>query len=144
MHKCCVHNQTVLYLHSTLFLTPHKCNLLSTGQVTTSLEFRKNLMRGLLEEYGTTRSCPPKGGHPALDTPLWLTARHFPAEVPQTSAEGSRTRRHCKVCLFSSRKRVHNKQLIKHILIIYCCCQTETLYVQNHYFSGTLNIKGDQ
>ncbi len=104
MHKCCVHKQTVLYLHSTLFLTPQKCNLLSTGQVTTSLEFRTNLMRGLLEEYGTTWSCPPKGGRPALDTPLRLTARHFPAEVPQTSAQGSRTRRHCKVCLSSSRR----------------------------------------
>ncbi len=76
----------------------HTCNLLSIGQVTTSLEFRINLMRGLLEEYGTTRSCPHKGGRPALDTHLRLTARHFPAEVPQT-------RRHCKVCLSSSRKR---------------------------------------
>ncbi len=89
MHKCCVHKQTVLYLHSTLFLTPQKSNLLSTGQVTTSLEFRTNLMRGLLEEYGTTRSCPPKGGRPALDTPLRLTARHFPAGVPQTSAQAA-------------------------------------------------------
>ncbi|KAK9964138.1 hypothetical protein ABG768_005336, partial [Culter alburnus] len=73
-------------------------------QVITSLEFRTNLMRGLLEEYGTTR-CPPKGGRPALDTPLRLTARHFPTEVPQTPGQGSRTRRHCKVCLYSSRKR---------------------------------------
>ncbi len=110
MHKCCVHKQTVLYLHSTLFLTPQKCNLLSTGQVTTSL------MRGLLEEYGTTRSCPPKGGRPALDTPLRLTARHFPAEVPQTSAQGSRTRRHCKVCLSSSRKR-KERRLTKYMCV---------------------------
>ncbi len=116
MHKCCVHKQTVLYLHSTLFLTPQKCNLLSTGQVTTSLEFRTNLMRGLLEEYGTNRSCPPKGGCPALDTPLWLTARHFPAEVPQTSELGRRTRRHCKVCLSSSRKR-KERRLTKYMCV---------------------------
>ncbi|KAI2644812.1 PiggyBac transposable element-derived protein 4 [Labeo rohita] len=62
-----------------------------------------NLMRGLLEEYSTSQ-CPPKGGRPALDTPLHLTARHCPSEVPQTTSQGSRTRRHCKVCLSSTRK----------------------------------------
>ncbi len=39
------------------------------------------------------------------------------------------------------------QQAVDHvyILIIYCHCQTETLYVQNHYFSETLtDIKGDQ
>ncbi len=135
MHKCCVHKQTVLYLHSTLFLTPQKCNLLSTGQVTTSLEFRTNLMRGLLEEYGTTRSCPPKGGHPALDTPLRLTARHFPAEVPQTSAQGSRTRQHCKVCLSSSRKR-KERGLTK-----YMCVPCNTLLCATPCFEEYHTVK---
>ncbi len=103
---CSQPNCPLLTLHySVHYLTPHKCNVLSTGQVTTSLEFRTNLMRGLLENYGITRSCPPKGGCLALDTPLRLTGRHFPAEVPQTSVQGSSTRRHCKVCLSSSRKR---------------------------------------
>ena len=30
---------------------------------------------------------------------LMRTARHFPSEVPQNTSQGSKTRRHCKVCL---------------------------------------------
>ncbi|KAK9976452.1 hypothetical protein ABG768_021657 [Culter alburnus] len=80
-------------------------------------------MKGLLEEYGPTR-CPPKGDRPALDTLLWLTARHFPTEVPQTTGQDSGTRRHCKVCLSSSQKRKERR------LTRYVCmpCNT-TLYI---------------
>ncbi|CAM4570566.1 unnamed protein product [Leuciscus chuanchicus] len=74
---------------------------------------KTNLMRGLLEEYSTLR-CPAKGGRPALDTPLRLTARHFPSEVPQTTSQGSKTRRHCKVCLSSTRKE---RRLTKHMCV---------------------------
>ncbi|XP_048012364.1 piggyBac transposable element-derived protein 4-like [Megalobrama amblycephala] len=58
-----------------------------TGKEITSLQFRTNLMRGLLKEYSTLRS-PSKGGRPALDTPLHLTARHFPSEVSLTASPG--------------------------------------------------------
>ncbi|KAK9958562.1 hypothetical protein ABG768_010675, partial [Culter alburnus] len=81
----------------------------------TSLQFRTNLMRGLLEEYSTLR-CPSKGGRPALDTPLRLTARHFPSEVPQTTSQGSKTRRHCKVCLSSTRKS-KQRRLTKYMCV---------------------------
>ncbi|KAI2644000.1 PiggyBac transposable element-derived protein 4 [Labeo rohita] len=86
-----------------------------TGKEITSMQFRINLMRGLLEEYSTSR-CPSKGGRPALDTPLRLTARHFPSEVPQTTSQGSRTRRHCKVCLSSTRKS-KQRRLTKYMCV---------------------------
>ncbi|CAM4568349.1 hypothetical protein PO909_029362 [Leuciscus waleckii] len=82
-----------------------------TGEVISSLEFRTNLM--LLEEFDKG---PPKGGRPALDSPLRLTARHFPTKVPQTIAQGSRTRRHCKVCLSSSRK-TKKRRLTKYMCV---------------------------
>eukprot|EP00063_Salmo_salar_P068066 XP_014042901.1 PREDICTED: piggyBac transposable element-derived protein 4-like [Salmo salar] len=74
-----------------------------TGKVITYQKYRENLMRELLEEHHTPRR-PSTGGRPALDNPLRLTARHFPCKVPQTAAQGSRTRRHCKVCLSGARR----------------------------------------
>ncbi|XP_042599964.1 uncharacterized protein LOC109110196 [Cyprinus carpio] len=94
------------------FRVKHEETETQTGQVFTSLEFRRNLMRG---QYGTTQ-CLPKGGRPALDNSLRLTARHFPAKVPQTTAQGSRTRRHCRVCLSSSRK-TKERRLTKYMCV---------------------------
>eukprot|EP00063_Salmo_salar_P058241 XP_014033076.1 PREDICTED: piggyBac transposable element-derived protein 4-like [Salmo salar] len=79
-----------------------------TGKVITYQKYRDNLMRELLEEHHTPRR-PSTGGRPAADNPLRLTARHFPCKVPQTVAQGSRTRRHCKVCLSGTRKRKHKR-----------------------------------
>ncbi|CDQ75055.1 unnamed protein product [Oncorhynchus mykiss] len=59
-------------------------------------------MRELLEVHHTTRR-PSTGGRPAADNPLRLTAWHFPCKVPPTAAQGSHTRRHCKVCLSGTR-----------------------------------------
>ena len=78
------------------------------GEVITYQKYRENLMRELLEEHHTPRR-PPTGGRPAADNPLRLNARHFPSKVPQTAAQGSRTRRHCKVCLSSTRRRKQRK-----------------------------------
>ncbi|CDQ89273.1 unnamed protein product [Oncorhynchus mykiss] len=65
-------------------------------------------MRELLEEHHTPRR-PSTGGRPAVDNPLRLTARHFPCKVPQTASQGSRTRRHCKVCLSGARRSKQRK-----------------------------------
>ncbi|KAJ8369328.1 hypothetical protein SKAU_G00093560 [Synaphobranchus kaupii] len=75
-----------------------------TGQNLTYQVYRATVMRQLLEEHHIPR-CPPAGGRPAADNTRLITARHFLSAVPQTEAQGSRTRRHCKVCLSSSRKR---------------------------------------
>ncbi|KAL2098758.1 hypothetical protein ACEWY4_005238 [Coilia grayii] len=74
-----------------------------TGQVIRPQAFRENLVRQLLEHHHTPRNAPT-GGRPSLDTPLRIKARHFPSEVPQTAAQGNSTRRHCRVCLHSSRR----------------------------------------
>ncbi|XP_021462473.1 piggyBac transposable element-derived protein 4 [Oncorhynchus mykiss] len=79
-----------------------------TGKVITYQKYRENLMRELLEEHHTPRR-PSTGGHPAPDNPLRLTARHFPCKVPQTASQGSRTRRHCKVCLSGARRSKQRK-----------------------------------
>ncbi|KAI2645499.1 PiggyBac transposable element-derived protein 4 [Labeo rohita] len=97
------YKKVFFHLLDTLVLNSQIVYRQLTGKEITSMQFRINLMRGLLEEYSTSR-CPSKGGRPALDTPLRLTARHFPSEVPQTTSQGSRTRRHCKVCLSSTCK----------------------------------------
>uniref|UniRef100_A0AAY5K4P2 PiggyBac transposable element-derived protein domain-containing protein n=1 Tax=Esox lucius TaxID=8010 RepID=A0AAY5K4P2_ESOLU len=73
----------------------------------------------LLEEHHIPRR-PPTGGRPSGDNPLRLTARHFPAEMPQTDAQGSRTRRHCKVCLSGTRSRKLRK------LTKYMCVPCDT------------------
>ncbi|XP_067289858.1 piggyBac transposable element-derived protein 4-like [Pseudorasbora parva] len=103
------------HLLDTVLLNSHIVYRQITGKEITSLQFRTNLMRGLLEEYSTSR-CPSKGGRPALDTPLRLTARHFLSEVPQTTSQGSRTRRHCKVCLSSTRKS-KQRRMTKHMCV---------------------------
>uniref|UniRef100_A0A3P8X756 PiggyBac transposable element-derived protein domain-containing protein n=1 Tax=Esox lucius TaxID=8010 RepID=A0A3P8X756_ESOLU len=73
----------------------------------------------LLEEHHIPRR-PPTGGRPSGDNPLRLTAQHFPAEMPQTDAQGSRTRRHCKVCLSETRSRKLRK------LTKYMCVPCDT------------------
>lgn len=102
------------------FTTVHPTGMAATGKLDhlTGQPMMKPacvLMRGLLEEYSTLRG-PTKGGRPALDTPLRLTARHFPSEVPQTTSQGSKTRRHCKVCLSSTRKG-KQRRLTKHMCV---------------------------
>ena len=74
------------------------------GKVITYQKYRENLMRELLEEYHTPRR-PSTGGRHSADNPLRLTAWYFPCEVPQTAAQGSHTRRHCKICLSGTRSR---------------------------------------
>nr|XP_001344859.1 piggyBac transposable element-derived protein 4-like [Danio rerio]XP_009297798.1 piggyBac transposable element-derived protein 4-like [Danio rerio] len=90
-----------------------------TGKETTSIQIKVNVMKGLLEEYSTSR-CPSTAGCPALETPLRLTDRHFPSLVPQTASQGSRTRRHCKVCLSGTRKDKRRR------LTKYMCLQCNT------------------
>ncbi|XP_052010817.1 piggyBac transposable element-derived protein 4-like isoform X1 [Xyrauchen texanus] len=85
------------------------------GKGMTSLEFRMNLMRGLLEEYSTPRN-PPKGGRPASDSPLRLTARHFLSDIPQTELQGRSTRRACKVCI-SSKCRAKKRRSTRYMCV---------------------------
>ncbi|XP_035268765.1 piggyBac transposable element-derived protein 4 [Anguilla anguilla] len=75
-----------------------------SGQNLTYQMYLANVMRQLLEEHHTPQR-PTSGGRSAADNPLRLTARHFLSMIPQTKAQGRRSRRHCKVCLSSSRKR---------------------------------------
>ncbi len=91
MHKCCVHKQTVLYLHSTLFLTPQKCNLLSTGQVTTSLEFRA--AGGVWHNpVLSTQRGPPCFGHSSPVNskafPCWSPADQRAGQQDQVALQG--------------------------------------------------------
>uniref|UniRef100_A0A674BS31 PiggyBac transposable element-derived protein domain-containing protein n=1 Tax=Salmo trutta TaxID=8032 RepID=A0A674BS31_SALTR len=88
-----------------------------TGEMITEqgIFYRENLMRELLEEHYTPRP-PSTGGRPAADNPLCLTARHFPCKVPQTAAQGSHTRRHCKVCL-SGTRRSKQKKMTKYMCL---------------------------
>ncbi|XP_041711128.1 piggyBac transposable element-derived protein 4 isoform X3 [Coregonus clupeaformis] len=96
------------HLIDTAVLNGHIVHRQLTGEVITYQKYRENLMRELLEEHHTPRH-PSTGGRPAADNPLRLTARHFPSKVPQTAAQGSRTRRHCKVCLSSTMRRKQRK-----------------------------------
>ncbi|XP_024002130.1 piggyBac transposable element-derived protein 4 [Salvelinus sp. IW2-2015] len=96
------------HLIDTAVLNGHIVHRQLSGEVITYQKYRENLMRELLEEHHTPRR-PPTGGRPAADNPLRLNARHFPSKVPQTAAQGSRTRRHCKVCLSSTRRRKQRK-----------------------------------
>jgi hypothetical protein len=54
-------------------------------------EFRLQLARELIEEYGSKR--PQMKGRPSIDCPLRLTARHFVAFIP-----GDNVQRRCFVC----------------------------------------------
>ena len=54
-------------------------------------EFRLQLARELIEEYGSKR--PHMRGKPSTDSPLRLTARHFIAFIP-----GDNVQRRCFVC----------------------------------------------
>ncbi|XP_042178527.1 piggyBac transposable element-derived protein 4-like [Oncorhynchus tshawytscha] len=94
-----------------------------TGKVITYQKYRENLMRELLEEHHTPRR-PSTGGLPAVDNPLRLTARHFPCKVPQTASQGSRTRRHCKVCL-SGARRSKQRKMTKYMCL---ACDTPLMY----------------
>ncbi|XP_051530988.1 piggyBac transposable element-derived protein 4-like [Myxocyprinus asiaticus] len=105
------YKKVFFHLLDTAVLNSHIIHRQLTGKVITSLQFRMNMMRGLLEEHSTPR-CPSKAGHPVLR----LTARHFPSEVPQTASQGSRTRRHCKVCL-SSTRRTKQRRLSKFMCV---------------------------
>lgn len=87
---CAIHNAQIV--HQQL-----------TGRVTPSQVFRRELMRQLLEKYHCPRNAPT-AGRLSLDNPLRLTGRHFPREVPKTTAQGDSTRRQCKVCLHTTRR----------------------------------------
>jgi hypothetical protein len=54
-------------------------------------EFRLQLARELIEEYGSKR--PQMRGRPSTDSPLRLTARHFIAYIP-----GDNVKKRCFVC----------------------------------------------
>ena len=73
-----------------------------TGQDMTYHRFRENLVHQLMEEYHTARR--PSCGRPTLNTPLRLSARHFPTLVTQTAHQGGRTRRRCRVCQMTTRR----------------------------------------
>ncbi|XP_029554452.1 piggyBac transposable element-derived protein 4-like [Salmo trutta] len=77
------------HLIDTAALNGHTVHRQLTGKVITYQKYRENL-RELLEEYHTPRR-PSTGGRPAADSPLRLTAWHFPCEVRQAAAHGYRT-----------------------------------------------------
>ena len=54
-------------------------------------EFRLQLARELIEEYGSMR--PQTKGRPSIDCPIRLTARHFIAFIP-----GNNVKKRCFVC----------------------------------------------
>uniref|UniRef100_A0A8C7H0A3 PiggyBac transposable element-derived protein 4-like n=1 Tax=Oncorhynchus kisutch TaxID=8019 RepID=A0A8C7H0A3_ONCKI len=81
-------------------------HLIDTAVLNDSIVHRQ--LTELLEEHHTPRR-PSTGGRPAADNPLRLTARHFPCKVPQTASQGSRTRRHCKVCQSGARRSKQRK-----------------------------------
>ncbi|CDQ75011.1 unnamed protein product [Oncorhynchus mykiss] len=91
-------------------------------------------MRELLEEHHTPQ-CGSTGGRPAADNSLCLTVRHFPCEVPQTSAQGSHTRRHCKVCLSGTRRRKQRR------LTKYMCLACDTLLCVSPCFREYQTLK---
>ncbi|CDQ94252.1 unnamed protein product [Oncorhynchus mykiss] len=78
--------------------------------------YREYLMRELLEDHHTPQR-PSTGGRPPADNPLRLTTRHFPCNVPQTAAQGSRTQRYCKACLSGTRRR---KQRLTKYMCLAC------------------------
>ncbi|XP_067113917.1 piggyBac transposable element-derived protein 4-like [Osmerus mordax] len=75
-----------------------------SGKVIPYRDFRIQLMKELLMDHHVAR-CRSVGGRPSIDTPLRLKARHFPSEIPQTANQGRKTRRQCKVCQTSTRRK---------------------------------------
>ncbi|KAJ8375904.1 hypothetical protein SKAU_G00064840 [Synaphobranchus kaupii] len=62
--------------------------------------FRLRLVKELIQEHPLPRRST--GGRPCVNIPLRLTGRHFPSFVPPTEAQGQSTRRHCRVCLYTT------------------------------------------
>jgi len=59
-------------------------------------DFRLDIIRGLLTKYGPQRPITI-GRAPTRDSPLRLTARHFPPLIPQTS-QSKEPQKKCGVC----------------------------------------------
>ena len=60
-------------------------------------DFQLDVVRALLEEFGTQKL--DVRGRPSIETPVRITARHFPSKV-QSSEDG---RRRCFVCSHTTR-----------------------------------------
>ncbi|KAJ8381295.1 hypothetical protein SKAU_G00020730 [Synaphobranchus kaupii] len=81
-------------------------------------DFRLKLVKELIQEHPLPRRST--GGRPCINTPLRLTGRHFPSFVPPTEAQGQSTRRHCRVCLYTTRRKRERK------LTRYMCSSCDT------------------
>ncbi|KAJ8333996.1 hypothetical protein SKAU_G00413150 [Synaphobranchus kaupii] len=81
-------------------------------------DFRLKLVKELIQEHPLPRRST--GGRPCINTPLRLTGRHFPSFVPPTEAQGQSTRRHCRVCLYTTRRKRERK------LTRYTCSSCDT------------------
>ena len=69
-----------------------------SGGKDSRLAFILNLIDRLVETYNRKKQESFRGRRSLTDTPLRLTARHFPAYLPATSKKKRATRR-CKVCI---------------------------------------------
>jgi len=65
---------------------------LKTRETIRLFEFQLKVIRALVEEFDVQRST--RQGRPSVETPVRMTARHFPSKV-ESSADG---RRRCFVC----------------------------------------------
>jgi hypothetical protein len=80
-----------------------------SGKKPQMLDFRLQVIRQLIEKYSLPR-LNPRGGRPSIhESPLRLTERHFPAPVPQTASQGSRTQRRCHVCQHTKKRESKRK-----------------------------------
>ncbi|KAJ8349859.1 hypothetical protein SKAU_G00249890 [Synaphobranchus kaupii] len=70
-------------------------------------DFQLRLVKELIQEHPLPRRST--GGRPCVNTPLRLTGRHFSSFVPPTEAQGQSTRRHCRVCLYTTRRKRERK-----------------------------------
>ncbi|XP_054283337.1 piggyBac transposable element-derived protein 4-like [Macrosteles quadrilineatus] len=81
----------------------HILKKVRTGTTSHLSEFRKELVREILELHNPTRA-KPQGGRPSPgETPLRLTQRHFPEPIPPTD-KNPRPRRKCHVCKHTTRQ----------------------------------------
>jgi hypothetical protein len=70
---------------------------LNTGEKIALSDFRLNVVRTLIEEFGAQKL--DSRGRPSIETPVRITARHFPSKV-ESSNDG---RRRCFVCSHTTR-----------------------------------------
>ena len=88
-----------LFLHLFDISLYNACVLykLQTGENIALSDFRLNVVRALIEEFGAQKL--DSRDRPSIETPVRITARHFPSKV-ESSSDG---RRRCFVCSHTTR-----------------------------------------